>query len=105
MQSGNRRRVSPLAFAFCLLPFAFLTGCSSPDRPADPNIITVAARVGPNSLHPLKANDEGTTRVASLIYESLMEIGEDLRAVPALAERVEMTEPLIYVAHLRRISS
>jgi peptide/nickel transport system substrate-binding protein len=102
MHSGNRRRVSQLAFAFCILHLAFLTGCQSPDRPADPNIITVAARVGPNSLHPLKANDEGTTRVASLIYESLMEIGEDLRAVPALAERVEMTAPLIYVAHLRR---
>jgi peptide/nickel transport system substrate-binding protein len=89
-------------FAFCVLLFAFLPGCSSAQRAADPNVITVAARVGPNSLHPLKANDEGTTRVASLIYESLMEIGEDLRAAPGLAERLEMPEPLTYIAHLRR---
>ena len=89
-------------FAFCVLQSALLLGCSSAQRPADPNVITVAARVGPNSLHPLKANDEGTTRVASLVYESLMEIGEDLRAVAGLAERLEMPDPLTYVAHVRR---
>jgi peptide/nickel transport system substrate-binding protein len=87
-------------FAFCILHFA-LTACHRTDGPANPDVITVAARVGPNSLHPLKANDEGTTRVAALVYESLMEIGEDLRAVPGLAERLEMRDPLTYVAHLR----
>lgn len=84
------------------MPAAVLGACAPADRPADPNVITVAARVGPNSLHPLKANDEGTTRVAALVYESLMEIGDDLRPVPGLAERLEVVDPLTYVAHLRR---
>ncbi len=91
-----------MALAACLVPAAVLAACARVDRPADPNVITVAARVGPNSLHPLKANDEGTTRVAALVYESLLEIGDDLRPVPGLAERLEIVDPLTYVAHLRR---
>jgi peptide/nickel transport system substrate-binding protein len=89
-------------FACCILTFACFSACQNSEAPSDPNIITVVARVGPNSLHPLKANDEGTTRVAALIYESLMEIGEDLRASPGLAERLEGPDPRTYIAHLRR---
>jgi peptide/nickel transport system substrate-binding protein len=89
-------------FAFCILHLAFLSGCVRAQPPADPNIITIAARVGPNNLHPLKANDEGTVRVGQLMYDSLMDLGEDLRAHPRLAERVEQPDPLTYVVHLRR---
>ena len=78
-----------------------LSGCFSRAKPADPNIITVAARVGPNSLHPLKANDEGTARVGQLIYDSLMDTGDDLRAHPRLAERVETPNPTTFVVYLR----
>ena len=78
-----------------------LSGCVSQAKPADPNIITVAARVGPNTLHPLKANDEGTARVGQLMYDSLMDLGDDLRAHPRLAERVEMPNPTTYVVYLR----
>src|SRR6188474_3281418 len=82
--------------------FALLTtACFRQQSPADPNIITVAARVGPNSLHPLKANDEGTARVGQLMYESLMDTGDDLRAHPRLAERLETPDPLTFVVHLR----
>jgi peptide/nickel transport system substrate-binding protein len=91
-----------LLLAFCILNFAFFPACQRTERPGNPNVITVAARVGPNSLHPLKANDEGTTRVAALVYESLMENGEDLRPHPTLAQRLERPDPLTYVAHLRR---
>jgi peptide/nickel transport system substrate-binding protein len=86
--------------AFCILNSAFLSGCGEAS-PTDPNIITVAARVGPNSLHPLKANDEGTARIGQLIYDSLMDTGDDLRAHPRLAEQVEMPDAMTYVAHLR----
>src|ERR671912_83016 len=108
MKRGDRRSAihlsasSQVLFAFCVFHFAFAQACSRPSPPPDPNIITVAARVGPNSLHPLKANDEGTTRVAALVYESLMENGEDLRPFPTLAERIERPTPVTYVAHLRR---
>ncbi len=89
-----------LLSAFCILHSALLAGCSFREPPPDPNIITIAARVGPNSLHPLKANDEGTARVGQLIYDSLMDLGDDLRAHPRLAERLETPDPTTYVAHL-----
>jgi peptide/nickel transport system substrate-binding protein len=77
------------------------SACIRQQPPPDPNIITIAARVGPNSLHPLKANDEGTARVGQLMYESLMDTGDDLRAHPRLAERLETPDPQTFVAHLR----
>ena len=96
----SRRTVS----AGCMLPIAWvlLAACGGPAPPPDPGIITVAVRVGPNSLHPHKANDEGTTRVAALVYDSLMEIGDDLRAAPSLAERVDTPDPRTFIVHVRR---
>ena len=85
-----------------MLHLAFLGACIRQQPPADPNVITVAVRVGPNSLDPLRANDEGTARVGELVFESLMDIGPDLRATPALAERLETPDPLTVVVHLHR---
>ncbi len=79
-----------------------LSGCLRSETPVDPNIIVVASRVGPNSLHPLKANDEGTARVGQLIYDSLMDLGDDLRAHPRLAEGLETPDPKTFVVRLRR---
>ena len=106
-QPGGKRSAFHLvlskqaSFAFCILHFALLSGCGS-NPPKDPNIITVVARVGPNNLNPLKANDEGTARVSQLIFESLMDIGEDLRPQPRLIERYETPDPVTYVVYLRR---
>ena len=87
-------------FGIWVLGFA-VAGCAG-ERPRDPNVITVVARVGPNNLHPLKANDEGTARVSQLMFDSLMDIGDDLRPQPRLLERLEMPVPTTYIAHLRR---
>ena len=102
MQTGPAAALaSRVSFAFCALHFALLAGCVSQQPVPNPNIITIAARVGPNSLHPLKANDEGTVRVGELMYDSLMDLGDDLRAHPRLAERYETPDPMTYVVHLR----
>jgi peptide/nickel transport system substrate-binding protein len=77
-------------------------GCTERQQPSDPNVITVATRLGPNSLNPMKANDEGTARLSQLVFESLMDVGDDLNASPTLAERVETPDPLTYLVHLRR---
>ena len=87
--------------AFCILHSAFLSGCQKPP-PRDPNVIIIVSRLGPNNLHPLKANDEGTARVSQLMFDSLMDIGNDLRPQPRLIERLEMPDPITYVVHLRR---
>src|SRR5688500_3569757 len=88
-----------LGFGIWVLGFA--VGCGS-EPPKDPNVIVVVSRLGPNNLHPLKANDEGTARVSQLMFDSLMDIGADLRPQPRLIERLEMPEPTTYVAYLRR---
>jgi len=104
MQTASARRKQVLwrvLPAICILS-AWLHGCGRQEQPVDPNVIVIAARVGPNSLHPLKANDEGTARVGQLMYDTLMETGDDLRAHPRLAERVETPDSQTYTVHLRR---
>jgi peptide/nickel transport system substrate-binding protein len=88
--------------AFCILhsAFAVSTGCSSQPA-ADPSIITVAVRSGPNTLDPRLSNDEATERMSRLIYSPLLDHGADLRPRPALALRLDNPDPLTYVVHLR----
>ena len=99
-----RRRKIRLGIGSWVLGVAAVAaaGCGDPEAPPDPNVITIASRVGPNSLNPLAANDEGTARVGELVFESLTDIGDDLRAKPGLAERLDNPDPLTFIAHLRR---
>jgi len=94
----SMRRSFP--FAFCILHLASLSSCAPSSL--DPNVITVAVRSGPTTLDPRQGNDESSQRVSQLIFNSIMEWGDDLRVHPALAERLENPDPLTYVAHLRR---
>jgi peptide/nickel transport system substrate-binding protein len=88
-------------WASCIAHCAWLAACGSSPAP-DPNIITIAVRSGPTTLDPRQGADESSQRVSQLIFNSLMEWGDDLRVHPALAERLEQPDPLTYVAHLRR---
>jgi peptide/nickel transport system substrate-binding protein len=87
--------------AFCSVHLALLASCSS-RTVSDPDVITIAVRSGPTTLDPRQGNDESSQRVSQLIFNSLMEWGDDLRVHPTLAERLENPDPLTYVAHLRR---
>ena len=89
-----------LHFAFCILNLALLTQCSSPPSP-DPNVITVAVRSGPTTLDPLQAGDEISQRIGQLVFNPLLDWGDDLRVHPALAERYENPDPLTYRFYLR----
>ncbi len=79
-----------------------LSACAPSQQPLDPNIVTIAIRVGPNTFDPRQGADEGSQRISQLVFSSLMDIGHDLRVKPVLAERLENPDPLTYVAHLRR---
>jgi len=79
-----------------------LGGCTLSEAPTDPRVIRVAARIAPNSLDPRMANDEGTGRVAELLFNSLMDLGDDLRVMPVLATALDNPDPLTYIAHIRR---
>jgi peptide/nickel transport system substrate-binding protein len=89
-------------FGFFLLHLPLLSlACAAP-RSFDPEIITISVRSGPTTLDPRQGADESSQRVSQLIFNSLMEWGDDLRVHPALAERLEHPDPVTYVAHLRR---
>ena len=75
--------------------------CSQAPQP-DPDVITIAIRAAPNTLDPRLGGDEASQRVAQLIFNPLMDLGDDLRVRPALAERLDNPDPLTYIVHLRR---
>ena len=89
-------------FAFCILHFALPVSACRRSPASDPAIITIAVRSGPTTLDPRQGVDESSQRISQLIFNSLVEWGDDLRVHPALAERFENPDPLTYVAHLRR---
>ena len=90
-------------FGFGMWLLGFLAaGCVRAAEPANPNAITVGVRTPPNNLNPLLANDETSTRVGQLVFSSLTDLGDDLRATPTLAEAIENPDPLTWVVRLRR---
>jgi peptide/nickel transport system substrate-binding protein len=94
-----RFRLSRLGVALWVLGLA---ACTAPPARPDPDIITIAVRAAPNNLDPRLANDETTARIGQLVLNGLMELDDNMRARPKLAERLEQTSPTTYLAHLRR---
>jgi peptide/nickel transport system substrate-binding protein len=80
---------------------ALAGGCAPADS-RDPGVIVVALRSAPNNLNPLLANDEFSSRVAQLVFSSLMDLGDDLRPQPTLADRLESPDPKTHIVHLKR---
>jgi peptide/nickel transport system substrate-binding protein len=80
---------------------AVLPGCGQTVT-RDRNVVVVAIRTSPNNLDPRQAGDEASQRVSQLVFNCLMDVGDDLRVVPRLAARLDNPDPLTYVAHLRR---
>jgi len=85
--------------ALCALSVA---SCSQPEDAAPAGSIVVGVRTGPNNIDPRFANDEASARVAQLMFNTLLDIGDDLRPAPMLAERLDNPDPLTYIATLRR---
>ena len=89
--------------ALCVLSWGLLSSSCARLQSAVPDgAIIVAVRTAPNNLDPRFANDETGQRVGQLVFSSLMDLGDDLRVKPTLAERLDNPDPLTYVATLRR---
>ena len=80
---------------------ALATGCAgrAPDDTAGFVIVGIGA--GPNGFDPRLTSDEGSERVAQLVYSRLMELDNELRPVPGLAERLDRVDALTWVVTLR----
>ncbi|MDR1650369.1 MAG: glutathione ABC transporter substrate-binding protein [Synergistaceae bacterium] len=91
---------------YVLLTAAILISASLPlfaaqsDTPKD--TITVASGADPKSLDPYGTTDSPAGRVASQIFETLVERDDAGNIVPALAESWEVKDPTTYVFRIRR---
>jgi peptide/nickel transport system substrate-binding protein len=99
MISSRSGRLSLVAVAGALL---LVPGCSTPRAAGVGDELIVAVQSAPNNLDPRVGTDEVSQRVSQLVFSYLMTLDEQLRVVPALAERLENPDALTYVAHLRR---
>jgi len=88
-----------LSIALCALGVA---NCAKPQASAPAGAIVVGVRTGPNSIDPRLGNDEASARVAQLMFNTLFDIGDDLRPHPMLGEQLENPDPLTYRVTLRR---
>jgi peptide/nickel transport system substrate-binding protein len=75
--------------------------CTEADAPASGTIV-VGVRTAPNTLDPRFGNDETGERVSQLVFSSLMDLGDDLRVTPTLAERLDNPDPVTYIVTLRK---
>ena len=77
------------------------SGCTrGGDTP--PGAIVVGMTNSALDLDPRVAGDEASQKVHQLLYNTLVRIDDNLKIVPDLAETFEQTDPLTYVATLRR---
>jgi peptide/nickel transport system substrate-binding protein len=75
--------------------------CAQPQANIPAGAVVVGVRTAPNNIDPRLANDETSARVAQLLFNTLMDIGDDLRITPKLAAQLDNPDPLTYIAHLR----
>ena len=94
-----------MRFIVCIVHFALcitaIAGCAGADATATDDVLRVIIRASPANFDPRVGTDEQSQRVHQLVYDHLMNIGDDLRIVPGLAARLENPDPLTYIAHLR----
>jgi peptide/nickel transport system substrate-binding protein len=92
----------PLTGLTVLVAMVALTGgCGRAGDDRTNGFLTVGIGAGPNGFDPRLTSDEGSERVAQLVYSRLLELDDRLRAVPGLAERVDRPDPLTWVVTLR----
>jgi peptide/nickel transport system substrate-binding protein len=84
-----------------LCGLSVLGGCGA--RPStDPNIITLAVFASPNNFDPRVGTDEVSQKVYQLVYDTLLNLDDELKVGPGLATRWEQPDDRTVVVHLRR---
>jgi peptide/nickel transport system substrate-binding protein len=73
--------------AMAALALALATaGCLAPPA-SNPGVIVASVTSGPNNLDPRIGTDDTSQRIHQLIFDNLMELDDQLRVTPGLAER------------------
>jgi len=90
------------AKAACLVLSLCVTNACLRAPARDPGVIVVGVVSGPNSLDPRVGTDAVSQNAHQLIFNGLARIGENLKIVPDVAERLDNPKPTVYVATLRK---
>ena len=101
LEAGGRRRaagVRQATFTLFFFPLLFfLLSCSS--KP-DTNTLVMLIESSPTNLDPRVGIDAQSERIDNLVFDDLLERGDDLNVAPGLAERWEVPDSLTYVFRL-----
>lgn len=87
----------PTWFVVVLALTLFLLSCSG--KP-EPGTLVMIIESSPTNLDPRVGIDAQSERIDNLIFDDLLERGDDLNVAPGLAERWEVPNPLTYIFHL-----
>src|SRR5688572_5456404 len=82
-----------------------LSACSqsSPDSPTDSTTIRIATNIDPSTLDPRMSRNLENTTILHHLYEGLTRINLKGKAVPALAEKYEISDDQkTYTFHLKK---
>jgi hypothetical protein len=99
-QARGGRVTRAARFVAALAVAAGVSACSD-GRPADDGIVVGIAN-SPVNLDPRIGADEYSQKAHQLLFDPLLRIERDLSVVPALAESIDQTDAVTYVARLRR---
>jgi peptide/nickel transport system substrate-binding protein len=86
--------------------FAILVGLASIisllscGNKSDPGTLVMIIESTPTNLDPRVGIDAQSERIDNLIFDDLLERGDDLNVAPGLAERWEIPDPFTYIFHL-----
>jgi peptide/nickel transport system substrate-binding protein len=99
----QRHRAGWVSVSLCLCGLSVswtMAGCGA--RPnIDPNIVTLAVFASPNNFDPRVGTDEVSQKVHQLVYDTLLNLDDELKVGPGLATRWEQPDDRTVVVHLR----
>ena len=76
----------------CVLLVCLLAACGREQARRDPDILVAALQNDPGHLNPAITTNGGVHTAASLLYDGLLKLDEDLTPKPALAEHWEVLD-------------
>jgi peptide/nickel transport system substrate-binding protein len=99
MESVRVKRA--LAIAGAAIVCSAIVGCAKPAPLAPPGYLQVDLPTAPTAIDPRVSADAISSRVAELLYDSLVRTDRDGNFAGDLAERFERSSPTAMVFHLR----
>ena len=87
---------------FCALALALLLPVACAQAPPEPGVLTVAIFTSPNNFDPRYGTDSVSVRAHRLMFSTLVNLDDNMRAAPGLATTWETDDYQTYRFHLHK---